>query len=95
MELKLNKTTELMITSRRNKDKSAIATKFQGSYIDYMGMMMEKHKQYGCKIQDSDDVIVINSADGPEYLKSKNKMLRKEEMCLLLPALEDVLANKQ
>ena len=62
---------ELIMCSKKDK---IIGPRIDGTYGDYMNLMKQKHRDNGQIIEDGaegDSVIVINSIDGAEHLKSK------------------------
>ena len=72
---KFDENIALMVASQRKEGEDVMGAKLQGGYVDYIHMMVEKHSQYGCSINIGDDLIVIDSFDGAEHLKSKKKVM--------------------
>jgi hypothetical protein len=70
-----------IIVSKRKVCESVQVARLSGEYKDYMGMMVEKHKLYGRDIKDGDGIIVIDSFDGAEHLKTKKKVTSVISFC--------------
>ena len=51
-----------------------IGAKLDGSYLDYINLMMEKHAVKENTVLPSEDIIVINSFDGAEGFKSQKNV---------------------
>eukprot|EP00957_Ditylum_brightwellii_P007489 566634-Ditylum_brightwellii.AAC.1 len=66
-----DKGTAVLVMSQRGKGDDVMAARVYGDYITYVGIMVEKHNKYGQRMKDGDDIIIINSFDGAEHLKSK------------------------
>ena len=47
--------------------------KIDGQYDDYMNLLKDKHARDGRSIGDDEHVLVLDSIDGAEHLRSKNK----------------------
>eukprot|EP00957_Ditylum_brightwellii_P072028 5474978-Ditylum_brightwellii.AAC.1 len=70
---RFNEEEALILSSKRKVNKSVKAARIRDNYQDYMKMMIEKHVEYERGINNSEDVIVINSFDGADHLISKKK----------------------
>eukprot|EP00957_Ditylum_brightwellii_P193285 14716963-Ditylum_brightwellii.AAC.1 len=70
---RFNEEEDLILSLKRKANKSVKAARIGGNYQDYMKMMIEKHVQYERDIKVGEDVILIDSFDGVEYLKLKKK----------------------
>lgn len=47
--------------------------KIDGQYDDYMNLLKDKHARDGRSIGDDEHVLVLDSIDGAEHLRSKKK----------------------
>eukprot|EP00957_Ditylum_brightwellii_P093209 7097446-Ditylum_brightwellii.AAC.1 len=63
----------LLLSLKRKVNKSVKVARIGGNNQDYMKMMIENHVQYERGINNGGDVIIIDSFDGAEHLKSKKK----------------------
>eukprot|EP00957_Ditylum_brightwellii_P111996 8540863-Ditylum_brightwellii.AAC.1 len=63
----------ILVTSQKGKGDDVMAARVHWDYSTYVGMIVEKHNKYGQRVKDRDDVIIIDSFDGAEHLKSKKK----------------------
>ena len=51
-----------------------VGSKLDGTYLDYIYLMMEKHKLQEKVASDNEDIIVLNSFDGAEGFKSQKNV---------------------
>ena len=61
----------IMLTHDRKK---VVGAKLDGSFEDYLELMTHKHETEGRGISDGSDIILLNSFDGAEAIKSKDNL---------------------
>ncbi len=61
----------IMLTHDRKK---VVGAKLDGSFEDYLELMTHKHETEGRGITDGSDIILLNSFDGAEAIKSKDNL---------------------